>query len=220
MYKYGITYHTIENGARVPDTGREVRLVRPGKAWADGIPLIETGSSGYYEIMTESDAQVGFYQIWDDRSNPPSFSGKTCFLGMMDGSGIKPQTISHAHLQDGVISNTKIGAGAIKREHFSDLALTLHKIAHEIQSEYQGEGDTTRSSPALFHHDKFAIHHLDAHYKRDPFIVLVNRSNGHVYLQNVYVEGGVARVEVGIGPPHDDSTNPSYLILALSLDTD
>ena len=51
MFKYGISYYTMEEGARKPQSGVDVRLLRPGADWQNGLRLIETENSGYYECM-------------------------------------------------------------------------------------------------------------------------------------------------------------------------
>jgi hypothetical protein len=55
MFKYGISYYTVENGERKPESGVDVRLLRPGADWQTGIPLIETGDTGYYECFIEDE---------------------------------------------------------------------------------------------------------------------------------------------------------------------
>ena len=82
MFKYGISYYTVENGERKPESGVDVRLLRPGADWQTGIPLIETGDTGYYECFIEDEKDCGFYEIWDNRNDTNgSFSGKYCTIG-------------------------------------------------------------------------------------------------------------------------------------------
>lgn len=47
MFKYGISYYIMEEGARKPQSGVDVRLIRPGADWQSGLRLIETENSGY-----------------------------------------------------------------------------------------------------------------------------------------------------------------------------
>jgi len=70
MYRYGISYYTAEEDGRKPQSGLDVRLLRPGADWQTGIPLIETGKSGYYECLIKEEKDCGFYEIWDNRNDP------------------------------------------------------------------------------------------------------------------------------------------------------
>ena len=42
MYKFAISYYTMEGTERKPQSGVDIRLLRPGQSWAEGKKLIET----------------------------------------------------------------------------------------------------------------------------------------------------------------------------------
>lgn len=42
MFKYGISYYIMEEGVHKPQSGVDIRLLRPGQSWAEGKHLIET----------------------------------------------------------------------------------------------------------------------------------------------------------------------------------
>ena len=100
MYKYGIAYYQAQGSSRVPVTGLSVRLVRPGLNWSDGLSLQET-APGYYEITVLTEAQCGFYEIWDTSLHPPGgFSGKHAVLGKLDFAGIQGSSNIFAIIAD------------------------------------------------------------------------------------------------------------------------
>lgn len=104
MYKYGIAYYQSQGQIRVPVTGLSVRLVRPLASWASGITMHET-APGYYEATVLTEAQCGFYEIWDNSSYPDGApSGKHAILGKLDLSGI--QGASNFILQLAQMQNT------------------------------------------------------------------------------------------------------------------
>lgn len=89
MYKYGIAYYQSQGSTRVPVTGLAVKLVRPGANWASGLVMTET-APGYYEKTVYSEADCGFYEIWDDTIYPQgAHSGKHGILGKLDLAGLK-----------------------------------------------------------------------------------------------------------------------------------
>jgi hypothetical protein len=109
MFKYGISYYTVENGERKPESGLDVRLLRPGGNWQTGIPLIETGDTGYYECFIEDEKDCGFYEIWDNRNDTNgSFSGKYCTIGKLDARGLQNRCIYGNHIEDGAVTASKI----------------------------------------------------------------------------------------------------------------
>lgn len=89
MYKYGIAYYQAQGQTRVPVTGLTVRLVRPLASWASGITMQET-APGYYEATVLTEAQCGFYEIWDTASySGGAPSGKHAIIGKLDLNGIQ-----------------------------------------------------------------------------------------------------------------------------------
>ncbi|HCM15785.1 MAG TPA: hypothetical protein DHW79_07560, partial [Candidatus Cloacimonas sp.] len=149
MFKYGISYYTVENGERKPESGVDVRLLRPGADWQTGIPLIETGDTGYYECFIEDEKDCGFYEIWDNPNDTNgSFSGKYCTIGKLDARGLQNRCIYGNHIEDGAVTASKIAQHSITANHLDNSTFNLTKLQHEIQNEYRGVGDITQSSPA------------------------------------------------------------------------
>lgn len=122
MYKFAIGYYTMEGTERKPQSGVDIRLLRPGQSWAEGKNLIETTpNSGYYEIGIEDEADCGFYEIWDNVGNTQGqFSGKTCTIGKIDARGLQNDCIFGNHILDGVVTGSKISNAAIGTEHLQN----------------------------------------------------------------------------------------------------
>ena len=129
MYKFAIGYYTMEGTARKPQSGVDIRLLRPGQSWVDGRHLIETTpNSGYYEIGIEDESDCGFYEIWDNVGNTQGqFSGKTCTIGKLDARGLQNNCIYGNHILDGVVTGSKIANEAIGTEHLQNGLLSLSK---------------------------------------------------------------------------------------------
>lgn len=215
MYSYNITYYRLEDDERVPDTGLKVMLVRPGQHPATGLSADEIGSSGHYSVMTSDPADKGFYEIWDNRSGEMSFSGRVCVLGPTDTEGIQPNSITNDLIADGAVTGSKIMGGALSEKHFTELALSLESIAHEVQNEHHGKGTESNTTPALFSSDKTIMHTLTDNYGHAPIVHLINQSNGHLWLEDVSVSGGTATVTLGVGPNHGEKDQVKYTLLVL-----
>jgi hypothetical protein len=218
MFKYGISYYTAEQDGRKPQSGLDVRLLRPGGDWQTGIPLIETGESGYYECFIEDEKDCGFYEIWDNRNDPNgSFSGKYCTIGKLDARGLQNRCIFSNHIEDGAVTASKIAKGSISSNHLDDSTFKLTKLQHEIQNEYRGVGDKTQSSPARLRDDKFIDHKLDREYDMMPHIILTNMCNAHLFIDSMKADKGMVTVSIGIGA-HFEGEEARYQILAIATD--
>ncbi len=116
-------------GFRKPQSGVDIRLLRPGADWQSGLMLNETENSGYYEYFIEHESDFGFYEIWDNRGNPNvSFSGKTWTIVKLDARGLQNNCIYGNHILDGVITGSKIANEAIDTEHLQNGLLSLAKL--------------------------------------------------------------------------------------------
>ena len=88
-YRYGLAYYSAQGTDRVPVTGLQVRLVRPGASWNAGLACSET-APGYYEAVVHDLRLCGFYEIWDTLTDPAGArSGKHAILGPLDSAGIQ-----------------------------------------------------------------------------------------------------------------------------------
>lgn len=218
MFKYGISYYTVENGERKPESGVDVRLLRPGADWQTGIPLIETGDTGYYECFIEDEKDCGFYEIWDNRNNSNgSFSGKYCTIGKLDARGLQNRCIYGNHIEDGAVTSSKIAQHSITANHLDNSTFKLNKLQHEIQNEYRGVGDITQSSPARLRDDEMITHKLDKEYDEPPHIVLTNMCNAHLYIDSVKADKGLVTISIGIGAQFEGE-EAKYQILAIATD--
>lgn len=215
MYKYGISYYTIEEGERVPLTGVDIRLVSPGQSWGDGFALIETETSGYYECQIEHENECGYYEVWDDRSGSGAFTGKTCIIGKMNAKGIQNNSIFGNHVVDGAITGTKIGNGSVGKNHLADQVLTLAKMQYETQDETKGVGDVTSTSPAT-PDDEYITHILGNEYAAIPMVLLTVRCNCHIYIYDVQKEDTKITVRLRIGKIHEVE-ELSYLLIAFQV---
>ncbi|MDD3235347.1 MAG: hypothetical protein PHH43_03385 [Candidatus Cloacimonetes bacterium] len=62
MYRFAISYYTMEGTERKPQSGVDILLLRPGQSWSEGKKPIETTpNSGYYEIGIQTETDCGFY---------------------------------------------------------------------------------------------------------------------------------------------------------------
>jgi len=216
MYKFAIGYYTMEGTARKPQSGLDIRLLRPGQSWAEGKHLIETvPDSGYYEIGIQNEADCGFYEIWDNLGNPlGQFSGKTCIIGKMDARGIQNNSIFANHILDGAVTGSKIANAAIGTEHLQDGLLSLTKLQYEIQDQDKGIGDNSQASPAKLAEDKIITHILDKEYQELPHIILTNQCDAFLYVFDIKQEGTQITITLAIGN-NFDAEFAKYQLLAL-----
>ncbi len=217
MYKFAIGYYTMEGTIRKPQSGVDIRLLRPGQYWGDGRHLIETvPESGYYEIGIQNEADCGFYEIWDNLGNPlGQFSGKTCIIGKMDARGLQNGCIYGNHILDGAVSANKIANGAISKSHLAPEILSLAKLQHEIQDQTKGVGDNSQSTPANLIEDKIITHILDKEYQELPHIIFNNMCDAFLYVVEAKIEGNVVIVTLGISQVYT-ATEPFYTLIALA----
>jgi hypothetical protein len=217
MYKFAIGYYTMEGTERKPQSGVDIRLLRPGQSWAEGNKLIETTpNSGYYEIGIEDEADCGFYEIWDNIGNTQGqFSGKTCTIGKLDARGLQNDCIYGNHILDGVVTGSKIANAAIGTEHLQSGLLSLTKLQYEIQDQDKGVGDNSQSSPAKLSDDKVITHVLDKEYQELPHIFLTNQCDAFFYIADAKIEGNLVTIMIGISQVYT-ATDPFYKLLALA----
>lgn len=217
MYKYGISYYKLENGQRVPMSGVDIRLLSPGANWADGILLIETETSGYYECYIDEE-DCGYYEVWDNRGNPDgSFTGKTCIIGKLNARGLQNDCIYGNHILDGVITGSKIANEAISLHHLNTSAKRpLSILQYEMQDQNQGVGNISHKTPADPLEDTIIMHNLSDVYNAVPHVTLSNQCNCFIYILDVYMEGDTVTVTLGIGHNYD-ATDIKYSIMAIPI---
>lgn len=214
MYIYGIAYYEMDGSDRVPISGLDVRLVRPGDDWGNGIQMYEMAvGSGYYECDIATEADCGFYEIWDDQNNPlGAFSGKTCIVGKLDARGIQNANVYSNHIQDGAVGSGKIADRAVQLGHLDvsiDIPITM--LYHEAQTHNDGVGVVTAKTPPEA--DDTSVSHVFAReYAEVPTIVLTPTTPISIYLLDVTVDDGVLTVVVGV-LSNPDIVNPEYSIL-------
>jgi len=217
MYKFAIGYYTMEGTERKPQSGVDIRLLRPGHSWAEGKHLIETTpNSGYYEIAIEDEADCGFYEIWDNVGNTQGqFSGKTCTIGKLDARGLQNSCIYGNHILDGVVTGSKIANEAIGTEHLQNDLLSLSKLQYELQDQDKGVGDNSQSTPAKLAEDKIITHILDKEYQELPYIFLTNQCDAFLYIADAKLEGNLVTIMIGISQVYT-ATDPFYKLFALA----
>ena len=217
MYKFAISYYTMEGIERKPQSGVDIRLLRPGQSWAEGKHLIETvPDSGYYAIDIQNESDCGFYEIWDNLGNPlGQFSGKTCTIGKLDARGLQNNCIYGNHILDGVVTGSKIANEAIGTEHLQTGLLSLTKLQYELQDQDKGVGDNSQCSPAKLSEDKIITHILDKEYQELPHVILTNQCDAFLYIADVKIEGNLVTVLIGISQVYT-ATDPFYKLLALA----
>lgn len=200
MIKYGISYYTTGPNGREPLTGLQVRLLRPGQAWAEGIPLYEKETTGFYEGTIEDEVDQGFYEIHDNRENPAgSFSGRTVTVGKLDARGIQSRSIYTNHIEDGAILSTKIANGAIANNHLEDNSISLQKLRYTIENQSKGVGNSTGQTPAVPGSDKYASHAIDGSYSSIPIVLIAPKCDAPLWLESVTLSGDQLTVVVGFG---------------------
>ena len=216
MYKFAISYYTMEGTERKPQSGVDIRLLRPGQSWAEGKKLIETvPDSGYYEIGIQNEADCGFYEIWDNLGNPlGQFSGKTCIIGKMDARGIQNNSIFANHILDGAVTGSKIANDSIATQHLQNGLFTLSKIQHELHDQDSGVGNNTQRSPASCQDDRFIDHKLNKEYEIPPLVALINQCNCHIYVHEVKESKGDITIILAIGN-NFDAQDAKYQLLII-----
>ena len=217
MYKFAISYYTMEGTERKPQSGIDIRLLRPGQSWSEGKQLIEnTPHSDYYEISIESESDCGFYEIWDNIGNTQGqFSGKTCTIGKLDARGLQNNCIFGNHILDGAVGGTKIANEAIGTEHLQNGLLSLSKLQYELQDQDKGVGDISQCSPAKLTPDKFITHILNKEYQELPHIILTNQCDAFLYISDVMLVGNQVTVKIRISKVYT-ATDPIYKLLSLA----
>lgn len=216
MYKYGISYYKMELGERVPLSGVDVRLLRPGAAWGEGVLLSETETSGYYECFIVDEEDCGYYEVWDNRGNANgSFSGKTCTIGKLDARGLQNDCIYGNHILDGVVTGSKIANEAVLLNHLNDeFKLPLSRLLYELHDQDTGVGDATLSSPASCRDDKYITHVLDKEYVEIPHVILTNQCNCFLFINDIQQEGTRITVIIEVGN-NFDADPAKYQLLVL-----
>lgn len=205
--QYGLSYYTGEGGVRTPQSGLQVRLVRPGGEWATGIALIEKEQTGYYEVDIEDEADQGYYEIWDNRTSPAgSFSGRTVTIGQLDARGLQDRCIYTNHIDNSVITGQKIAAGAIDSSHLQDGSISMVKMKYHVSDELEGVGNTSGQSPARVT-DTIAQHKIDGGYSSIPIILLTPRCDKLLWVNSATLSAGVLTIDVGIG----DTGNSNHI---------
>jgi len=199
MIQYGLSYYTAGSDSRQPQSGLQVRLVRPGGAWASGIPLTETNNTGYYECKIEDEADWGYYEVWDNRENPSgSFSGRTITIGKLDGRGLQDRAISSNHIEDGVVTGPKIATGAVESSHLQNGGISLLKLKYQISNQLQGVGNITLKTPPEIT-DDYATHNIPETYSSIPIILLTPKCDQLIWIEDVTLYGDQLTVKVGFG---------------------
>ena len=203
MYRYGLSYYKMENNVRVPQSGVDIRLLRPGQSWAMGLPLIEVEESGYYECIIEHEDDCGYYEVWDDVVSPSGgFTGKTCYIGQLDSRAIQNAVSFANHIQDGAVIASKIANNSISSNHLADELFTLSKIQHEVQDQNYGKGDVSNNTPATTD-DEYITHILQSEYSEEPLVMLSNQCNSHIYIVSVKENNAEVTVILRIGAVHE-----------------
>ena len=217
MYKFAISYYTMEGTERKPQSGVDIRLLRPGQSWAEGKHLIETvPDSGYYALDIQNESDCGFYELWDNLGNPlGQFSSKTCTIGKLDARGLQNKCIYGNHILDGVVTGSKIANEAIGTEHLQNGLLSLTKLQYELQDQDKGVGDNSQSSPAKLSEDKIISHILDKEYQDLPHVILTNQCDAFLYIADVKLDGNRVTILIGVSQVYTAS-DPFYKLLALA----
>lgn len=217
MYKYGISLYQIDDGVRIPHSGVDVRLVRPGYTFDDGIQLTEgVAGSAYYECVITDEADMGFYEIWDDRSDEDgAFSGRNCVIGMLDSKGIQDGVILSNHLGEGVVTGAKIANESIGMQHLNGDLFTLNLLEHEIQDASMGTGIQSNESPADPDVDESIVHVLSREYAEVPFVILSNYCNCFIYIKEVQLSGSQVTITLAVGNNYD-ATEAAYDLIAIT----
>lgn len=216
MYKFGISYYIMSAFSRIPLSNVDIRLVRPGDVFSNGIKCKETHTgSGYYETDKLLEPEWGFYEIWDDRQNPNGgFSGKTCTVGKLDARGIQNSSIYTNHVENEAITSEKIAKNAIHSEHIDDFIFPLSKLACEIQDQTRGTGHPSAEMPPKNEDDQ-VVHTLDKEYSTLPHIIITPYCDKSIYIKELIMDGVTVKIVLTRG----QSFTPEewkYSLLAVS----
>ncbi len=201
MYKYGTSYYKLEGEKRLPVSGLDVRLIRPGSAWQSGLQLTEVEPrSGYYETDEFGEDVCGLYEIWDTRYDQNgSFSGKTCIIGPLDALGLQKDAVTRDAILDEAVSENKLESGAISSKQLTPSCVCLSNLSAEVQCETDGRGETTGRTPATIGSDKYAVHSLEETYDVEPLVLLIPMCDLTLFIGEVSLAHGVVKVTVGLG---------------------
>lgn len=215
MYKFAIAYYELDEGVRVPLTGLEVRLVRPGSDFASGVLLTETvAGSGYYELEIASEGNAGYYEIWDDQTSPSgTFTGKTAVVGLLDGGGIRDGVILGKHLAAGAVTSGKIGSAAIQSTHIHPgMELPWANVIHYEQSHLDGVGDMSTETPPTSS-DESVTHIIGKEYSSPPLVLLTPHCAIGMHVKSIVSAGGVTTIVIGLTNP--DEETPIYTMVVV-----
>lgn len=216
MYKYGISYYKMESGAKVPHSGLNVRLLRPGQTWPEGIVLAENqAGSGHYDVNIEDAEDCGYYEIWDDLGGSGAFSGRSCIIGQLDARGLQDACIYGNHIDDGAVTESKIGVGAINLSHLSNVQMGANKLAYEAHNQDNGIGDVSLASPAVLGTDKYISHIFSKEYTEEPLVIFTNKCGCFMYVYSVSLMAGELTVNLAAGS-NDDATDFVYDLVVIS----
>jgi hypothetical protein len=215
MYRFGIGYYKQSGPSRNPQSGLEIRLVRPGDDWDNGVILKENlEGSGYYESDDIESKDGGLFEVWDDRNGHPAFSGKTTLVGPLDSLGIQEQAITNAHLAQESVGMDQLQANVVSSKQLAPTTVHLGHLCYETQTEANGKGDISGHTPVVLSTDKNAIHDLTGTYDTEPLVILIPQCDFLLYLNQVTVNHGTVRVTVGIGTK-GSATTAKYKLLVL-----
>ena len=114
-----------------------------------------------------------------------------------------------------MVTGSKIANEAIGTEHLQNGLLSLTKLHYELQDQDKGVGDNSQSSPAKLSEDKIITHVLDKEYQELPHIILTNQCDAFLYLADVKLEGNLVTVTIGISQVYT-AIDPFYKLLALA----
>jgi len=216
MYKFGISYYIMSAYSRIPLSNVDVRLVRPGDVFSNGIKCKETPQgSGYYETDKLLEPEWGFYEIWDDRQNPNGgFSGKTCTVGKLDARGIQNSSIYTNHVENEAITSEKIAKNAIHSEHIDDCIFPLSKLAAEVQTETKGLGIPSHDMPPKPEDDQ-VVHTFDNEYDVLPHIIITPYCDKKIFIKEINLDNKIVKLVLTRGEPSFPD-EWKYSILALT----
>ena len=212
MFKYGISYYVMDDDVRVPQSGLDVRLVRPGADFASGIPLIETDDSGYYECLIENEADGGFFEIWDNRGDPAGlFSGKGSTIYKLDARGLQNDCIYGNHIYAGAVTGSKIAAQAVGTSHLNpSLILPFTQVSSEKAVSTDGVGSPSAVTPPE-KTDITISHLLAGTYTTLPLVFISPRCSATMWVESITLDD--SRITVIIGVLNPDEVDILYSIL-------
>ena len=216
MYIYGISYYKMEEGVKIPHSGVDVRLVRPGLGWDYGLKLSENiENSGHYVATIDDDADCGMYELWDDLGGSGAVTGRCVFIGPLDAKAIQAGCVGTNHIAEGAVISAKIASGAIQPEHISSMAFGASMLSLEEQTQDDGIGDVSSQSPAVPGTDNEITHVFENEYADTPIVLFTNLCCAHIYISKVDVESSQLTVTLTI---HDKLgvSDFIYKLVALS----